>query len=112
MMARFYYNTQRDLQQPLLFKRKSERLLLGKVQGIVHTLMPSSVNEVLQQLDAQLVEEVVGALWQKVDTEQCCCCCCLCPGMHAGHVVSRQVCLFGDTRSDATELGSGLSMSK
>jgi hypothetical protein len=69
MMARFYYNTQRDLQQPLLFKRKSERLLLGKVQGIVHTLMPSSVNEVLQQLDGQLVDEVVEALWQKVDSE-------------------------------------------
>jgi hypothetical protein len=69
MMARFYYNTQRDLQQPLLFKRKSERLVLSKVQGIVHTLMPSSVNEVLQLLDAQLVEEVVEAVWQKVDTE-------------------------------------------
>jgi hypothetical protein len=53
MTARFYYNPQRDLQQPLLFKRKPERLLMGKVQGIVHTLMPSSVNEVLQQLDAQ-----------------------------------------------------------
>ena len=69
MMARFYYNTQRDLQQPLLFKRKSERLLLGKVQGIVHTLMPSRVKEVLQQLDAQLVEEVTEALWQKADVE-------------------------------------------
>ena len=31
MMARFYYNKQRDLQQPLLLKRKSERLLLGKI---------------------------------------------------------------------------------
>jgi len=71
MRARFYYNKQRDLQQPLLFKRKSERLLLGKVQGIVHTLMPStgSAKEVLQQLDSDLVQEVAETLWQKVDID-------------------------------------------
>lgn len=73
-MARFYYNQQRSLQQPLLFKRKSERLLLGKMQGIVHALMPARANwppckEVLQQLGVQLVEEVTEALWQKVDVE-------------------------------------------
>jgi len=51
--------------------RKSERLLLGKVQGIVHTLMPStgSAKEVLQQLDSDLVQEVAETLWQKVDIE-------------------------------------------
>lgn len=64
LVARFYCNGARSLQQPLQLRRRAVQLRLGLLSGVCYTLAPEREWEVLRQLSAAQYSELLEQVFE------------------------------------------------
>jgi hypothetical protein len=70
--GRFCFNKQRSLHEPLSFQHRVQKLPRPAVAGVVYAMEPDvegDLSEVVQQLDAAVVEEVEELLFAPADSD-------------------------------------------